>query len=147
MHGAPVCHAARTLHRRDGTLMPLVQRGDNDDHVDTSCLLLTKDAFELLAFWGSYPRPLSAIDDRMFWRSISWTRSAHGLLGRAHVPLRASHEGFFRALREPPPPGIRPDVDLAAIGRWFDTLSGGERKRLDAHCRFPVETLIAALRA
>ncbi|HTI46554.1 MAG TPA: glycosyltransferase [Casimicrobiaceae bacterium] len=147
MHGAPVCHAARTLHRTDGTLMPLLQRGDNEDHVDTSCLLLTQDAFEMLRFWGSYPPALSAIDDRMFWSSIRGRGLHTAFSGALTCRYEASHEGFFAALREPAPPGTRPDVDLAAIGRWFATLAAAERQRLDAHCRFPIENLIASLQA
>ena len=66
--GTPICHSGRTLHRVDGTLMPIFTRGDNTLHVDTSCLLVTAGAFDLLALWGTWPTELSRIDDRMFWR-------------------------------------------------------------------------------
>jgi hypothetical protein len=143
--GSSVCHAARTFHRVDGTLMPLLQEGDNHDHVDTSCLLIAAEAFELLSFWGSWPQELSAIDDRLFWKSIVGRGVPTAFSGALTCKYEASHEAFFRALNEPPPAGTRPDIDLDRVFRCFGQLSAVERLELDARCGFPVETLIASL--
>jgi hypothetical protein len=144
--GSSVCHAARTFHRVDGTLMPLLQEGDNHAHVDTNCLLIMSEAFELLSLWGSWPLELSAIDDRLFWRAIVGRGLRTAFSGALTCKYEASHEAFFRALNEPAPPGTRPDIDLERVFRRFDRLSSAERQKLDAQIGLPVESLIASLR-
>jgi len=51
-------------------MMPLLQQGDNYEHVDTSCLFMTSAVFDLLSLWGRWPRELSLIDDRLFWQAV-----------------------------------------------------------------------------
>jgi len=122
--GVSVCHAGRTLHRDDESVMPLIQQGDNCEHVDTSCMLLTSAAFKLLSIWGRWPRALSPIDDRLFWRAIQSNGFECAFTGALTTCYEATHLGFYRALRETPPPGTRPDLDLELLFKWF-----GER-----HC-------------
>lgn len=145
--GTALCHSGRTLHRTDGTLMPLLQRGDNTEHVDTSCLLVASPAFELLSLWGTWPRELSRIDDRMFWRAAMARGYAHSFTGALTLGYEASHVGFFRAIGETPPPETRPDVDLGGLFDWYAELPATERDRLDGRWGFSVSSLIAGLRA
>jgi hypothetical protein len=145
--GVTVCHAARTLHRTDGTLMPLLQRSDNSEHVDTSCLMVAAAGFDLLSLWASWPRALSAIDDRMFWQSIVGRGTRTAFSGALTCRYEASHVGFFHAMGETPPAGTRPDIDLDRVFRDFAALSSAEREAVEQRCGFAVERFIASLRA
>jgi glycosyltransferase involved in cell wall biosynthesis len=143
--GAPICHSARTLHRVDGTLMPLSQRGDNSVHVDTSCLLVTAQAFDLLGVWGTWPRELSRIDDRMFWHAALARGHAHSFTGAMTTCYEASHPIFYRAIAEVPPSDVRPDIDLAGLFAWHEGLLPVEREQLDRQWAFSVTRLLAEL--
>lgn len=95
--------SARTLHRTDGTLMPLLQRSDNTEHVDTSCLFVASSAFDLLSLWGTWSCERSRIDDRMFWHAAMARGYHHSFTGAFTTRYEASHVGFYRAIGETPP--------------------------------------------
>jgi hypothetical protein len=143
----PICHAARTLHRIDGTLMPLLQQSDNVEHVDTSCLFIAAAAFDLLPLWGTWPRELSLVDDRMLWQAVLARGYEHTFTGAPTVCYEASHAGFYHAVREIPPAGVRPDVDLDQLFAWHAALPAHERDDYDRRWGFSVSALVAKLRA
>ena len=144
-YAAAVCHSARTFHRPDGSIMPLVLGGDNVDHVDTSCLFVAPGAFDLITIWGTWPRELSSIDDRIFWQAA---RSRHTIAfsGALTSCYEASHFSFYRTLGEAPPAGTRPDIDLTAVFAWHARLSDLEREALDLRWGFSVSALLESLR-
>jgi len=143
--GTPICHSARTLHRVDGTLMPIFTRGDNSVHVDTSCLLVTAGAFDLLALWGTWPAELSRIDDRMFWHAALARGHAHSFTGAMTTCYEAAHPIFYRAVAEAPPSNVRPDIDLEELIAWHHGLLPVERESLDRRWGFSVTRLLAEL--
>lgn len=143
--GTPICHSARTLHRVDGTLMPIFTRGDNTLHVDTSCLLVTAGAFDLLALWGTWPTELSRIDDRMFWHAALARGHAHSFTGAMTTCYEAAHPIFYRAVAEAPPSNARPDIDLEELVAWHNGLLPAERESLDRRWGFSVTRLLAEL--
>lgn len=143
--GTPICHSARTLHRVDGTLMPLSQRGDNSVHVDTSCLLVTAGAFDLLTLWGTWPWELSRIDDRMFWHAALARGHAHSFTGALTTCYEAAHPIFYQAIAETPPSDARPDIDLAGLFAWHEGLLPAQRDQLDGRWGFSVSRLLAEL--
>lgn len=143
--GTPICHSARTLHRVDGTLMPLSQRGDNSLHVDTSCLFVTAAAFDLLAVWGTWPWELSRIDDRMFWHVALARGHAHSFTGALTTCYEAAHPIFYKAIAEAPPSDARPDIDLPGLFAWHEGLLPAQRDELDGRCGFSVTRLLAEL--
>ena len=145
--GTALCHSARTLHRADGTLMSLIQRGDNVVHVDTSCLFVTSSAFDLLSLWGSWPRELSCLDDRMLWHAAMARGYSHSFTGAFTTCYSATHVGFFRAMGEMPPADARPDLDVDRLISWHAALSATERDSLDRRWGFSVSTLIGRFSA
>ena len=145
--GTPVCHSARTLHRVDGTLMPIFTRGDNIVHVDTSCLFVAAAAFDLLPLWGTWPSELSRIDDRMFWHAALARGHAHSFTGAMTTCYEAAHPIFYRAVAEAPPSNVRPDIDLGGLFEWHDALPAAEREALDGRWGFSVTRLLAGLDA
>ncbi|MEP7275885.1 MAG: glycosyltransferase [Betaproteobacteria bacterium] len=145
--GAVVCHSARTLHRPDGSMMPLMQQGDNIEHVDTSCLLITAEAFDLLPIWGTWPRELSRIDDRMFWHAAKARGHARAFSGALTTCYEMSHLGPYWTLGETAPPGTRPNIDLDELAAWHRALTAPERTALDRCFGFSVSDLVAQLHA
>jgi len=144
--GTAICHSARTLHRTDGTLMPLIERSDNRVHVDTNCYLVASGAFDLLPLWGTWPRELSRIGDRMFFHAMLARGYAHSFTGAMTMCYEATHLAFYRAVAEAPPPGVRPDIDLAELFAWHGTLPQTERDDLDRRFGFSVTRMLGSLR-
>ncbi len=127
--------------------MPFFQRSDNNEHVDTSCLLVTSTAFDLLPLWGTWPRELSRIDDRMFWHTAMGRGYSHGFTGALTTSYQASHIGSYRAIGELPPRDVRPDIDLEELFAWWAALPANDRDELDRRWRFSVSSLVTRLRA
>ena len=144
--GTPICHSARSFHRVDGTLLPLMLTGDNTSHVDGNCLLVASEAFDLLGLWGTWPSELSCIDDRMFWNATLARGYRHGFTGALTMGYEASHAGFYRNVGEVPPASARPDLDLDPLYSWHADLPAAERNDLDRRWGFSVTLLLARLR-
>jgi glycosyltransferase involved in cell wall biosynthesis len=144
--GSAICHSARTFHRFDGSVLPLLQRSDNTEHVDTSCLYVSSAAFDLLPLWGTWPPELSCIDDRMFWQAAKARRYEHAFTGALTTCYEASHRGQYHAVGEDPPPGARPDVALDRLFAWEALLSPDLREALDHRWGFSVTALVGDLR-
>jgi hypothetical protein len=143
----PLCHSARTLHRADGTMLPLLQRGDNNEHVDGNCLFVASEAFDLPLLWGTWPTELSSIGDRMIWRAAMARGYPHSFTGALTLGYEASHVAFYRAAGEVPPGDARPDLDLEQLFSWHAALPSAERDHLDRRWGFAVSSLLAELRA
>lgn len=146
-YAAAVCHSARTFHRPDGSIMPLVLGGDNVDHVDTSCLFIARQAFDLLPLWGTWPRELSPLDDRMLWRAARARGHGHRFTGALTACYEATHAGIYRAIGETPPQDMRPDTDLGRIVAWHARLPVEQRLALDRRYGFSVSAFVAELDA
>lgn len=144
--GAVICHSARTFHRIDGTLLPLQQQGDNVRHVDGNCLFVSREAFDLLPLWGSWPRELSCIDDRMIWHAALACGHSHAFTGAFTMCYEAAHVSFYNAVGETPPIGARPDLDLDQLYTWHAGLPAAERDELDRRWGFSVTLLLDRLR-
>ncbi|MEP7205576.1 MAG: glycosyltransferase [Casimicrobiaceae bacterium] len=144
--GAPVCHAGRSLHEVDGALMPLLEAGDNVAHVDTSCILVTGAALPFVHLWGSWPRALSPIGDRMFWTALVTSDLATACTGALTVLYTADRAAYYRALRRSAPPRVRADLDFTGMFTYYDALDAEARARLDRHLGFAVGPVVGARR-
>ena len=69
--GVAVCTSGRSIHRLDGSLL-LAHDSESDgaQFTDTSCLVIFRPAFDLMALWGSMPREAGPICDRIMWDAI-----------------------------------------------------------------------------
>lgn len=126
--------------------MPLLERGDNLGHVDSNCLFVTSKAFDLPLLWGTWPRELCCIGDRMIWHAAMARGYSHSFTGAITTCYEATHLAFYRALAEVPPSTVRPDIDLGGLFAWHDGLPRTERDDLDRRWGFSVSDLIGALR-
>lgn len=101
--GAVICSSNRTMHRLDGSLMYCDVESDGVRFVDTSNLVLMRDAFRLTALWGMMPKKLSPICDRIFWQAVLASK-----LPRAHdkaptVAFRSRYADHYRICGEASP--------------------------------------------
>jgi len=63
--GAAVCSSGRSIHRLDGSLLIASdQESDGVNFVDTSCLCISRPAFDLMSLWGMMPREAGPICER-----------------------------------------------------------------------------------
>lgn len=67
-----ICSSFRTIHSIDGSELCNIQDSDEKDflHIDTSCYLLHRTAFDAIDIWLNMPKVLSPICDRVFFQGL-----------------------------------------------------------------------------
>ena len=78
--GAWITSCTRNLYALDGSLMGVCPQIDGERFVDTSCLLIARQAFALLSTWASIPPANRFVGDQVFWAEV--IRSGYS---RAHI--------------------------------------------------------------
>lgn len=144
---APVCYSGRTLELPGGQQVPVRLPDDAQGHVDTSCLLLARPAFQMLDFWERYPRQLSVIGDRVFLRALrarGFTPACSGAL-TARYTIRDS--AVVAAMGAPLVAGVRAPIEFGPLFRWYGSLDPGARADLDAELGFAVRDQLRELNA
>ena len=128
--GALVCTASRNLHRLDGSLMGAdLHESDGETHVDTSCLFITKGAFEILPLWAMMPRALAPICDRVFWQAIRGRGFSRAHLKDPTVAFSTQYKVHYENLSEEPPPHTKSNAESTGKAfQWWGSLSEGERQ-------------------
>jgi glycosyltransferase involved in cell wall biosynthesis len=126
--GHSVVISGKRIFRLDGTPMPLGEQEDGQHYTDTSCIMLTKDAFHLGQIWALMPKQLAPTCDRFFWaivraKGIAWSKSA-----RDSLCFRSKYADHYHFLGEEPPAGAKPTEVLASAQGWWDALSEDERQ-------------------
>jgi hypothetical protein len=118
--GAAICTSKRRICHLDGREMAICLTSDGEQFCDTSCLMLTRSAFDMVSVWRNIADDEHAIDDRIMWYNI--LKSGHS---RAHTDLptvcyTADHAGFYLGLGWPIPEGVRNSAATkAAYARWI----------------------------
>jgi hypothetical protein len=140
--GAAIGQAGRTLHLPDGRLVPAVLDDDFTGHVDTSCLFVTKPAFELLGAWLRYPRRLSLIGDRMVVQMARARGYAFASSGAFTVRYTARLPFCYRACGLQPPVDGSVAFDGAGLWDWFRALDADARAAIDSAVGFAASTFI-----
>jgi glycosyltransferase involved in cell wall biosynthesis len=128
--GAAVCTATRSIHRADGSLMGTdMDESDGKNHVDTSCLFLTRSAFRVLPLWAMMPIRMGPACDRIMWEAIvrRGYRTAHDY-PEPTVAFRTQYESHYLAIGEQPPPGSKTFAGgIGAAMQWWNSLPVEER--------------------
>jgi glycosyltransferase involved in cell wall biosynthesis len=117
--GAPFLTSSRLLCRLDGSVMRPCHVTDGTSFVDTSCMLLMREAFGLIANWCLMPDWAQIISDRVFlyYARAAGIKMAHS--GKPTVYYRCGKAGIYHDLGEVPPQGVRPKPDYeSALQRW-----------------------------
>ncbi|HEX8961577.1 MAG TPA: hypothetical protein VF801_01130 [Rhodocyclaceae bacterium] len=122
--GAPVCCSWRTFHTMDGTEMPISEGDENSNqHVDTSCFLISRDAFGINSVWYRMPKALSPCCDRIFYSALKNEKlpMVHSCLRT--VAFRTQYASHFIDAGWPVPEGVKGNT-LAAPYTFLMTRKG-----------------------
>lgn len=117
--GAALVSSNRLLCRLDGSLIGPCPLTDPERFIDTSCMLLGREAFHLLHHWVLMPDYGHPISDRIFLHHVRCSG-----LPRYHVPVasvyyRCGKAGIYHQMGEPVPSGVSPMPDYATMfERW-----------------------------
>ena len=126
--GAMVCSAARTLHRLDGSLMGTDLESDGVHHVDTSCLFVTRAAFQVLPLWALMPPQFGPIGDQVVWGFIQNRRFSTAHNPTPTVAFRTQYATHYQAIGEVPPPGTKTNAESTELAHvWWASLTAAER--------------------
>jgi len=116
---AAVCTSFRTIHSLDGTELLGVQDPEeaNLTHVDTSCYMLHRSAFELNDIWIKMPKQLSPICDRVFFKGVFSKRFSIASTREKTVAFRSQYKDHYLAANLPVPTNakgniIKPCIDF-----------------------------------
>lgn len=104
--GADVTCSFRSLHTPDGQELTGLQDRDESllQHVDTSCYLLHKAAFQSVDVWIKMPQQVSSIGDRIFLKALQKQRLKFAFSKKMTVAYRTLWAAHFRAKGLEPPP-------------------------------------------
>ena len=117
--GAPFLTSSRLLCRLDGSVMGPCYMTDGSSFVDTSCMLLMREAFGLIANWCLMPDYAQIISDRVFLFQAKAAGIGVDHTGEPTVYYRCGKAGIYHHFGETPPPGVQPKPDYdAACRRW-----------------------------
>lgn len=128
--GAAVCSAARMIHRLDGSPMFLDRESDGVNHVDTSCLFVTRSAFRVLPLWGMMPPQFGPICDRVVWGFIRGHKYLTAHNPEPTVAFRSQYQAHYQVIGEVPPPGAKSNAESTGRAQaWWNSLSPEERQQ------------------
>jgi glycosyltransferase involved in cell wall biosynthesis len=105
---ADACCSLRTFHALDGRELPVREHDEESlSHVDTSCYLLHRSAFDCLKVWLTMPRQLSPICDRVFLKALLHQRLRLCFTKERTVAFRSQYEVHYLAANMEPPPNAK----------------------------------------
>ena len=127
--GVCVCTATRNIHRLDGSFMYTdAYESDGHTHVDTSCLFLTRLAFEILPLWAMMPKQLGPVCDRVLWQAILARGFSHAHCPEPTVAFRTQYQVHYQNLREPAPPRTKTiSESTGAAESWWQSMPADTR--------------------
>lgn len=123
--------ALRRLRRPNGSIMP-IEEEPIDHHVDTSCFFFLEGSFALLPLWGTMPREVSPLCDRVFYAAIKARKLRRVVTDHITVNFEVTVRGFFEMLKEVPPPEAKDPPDFRAMQAWIDGLDDRALQRASA---------------
>ena len=112
--------SSRVLCRLDGSVMGPCLTSDGKHFSDTSCMLIMRPAFSLLANWCLMPDYAHVISDRVFLylARVAGTTFAHS--PEPTLYYRCGKSDSYDIVGEPPPPGAEPPPDYeTGFRRWI----------------------------
>ncbi len=99
-----VCSSFRSFHTLAGDALE-VREADEDAgrHIDTSCYLIHRPAFDVVGMWLDIPQILAPICDRLFLDAI--LHRGHGIrsTGQRTVAFRSRYASHYRSAGRPIP--------------------------------------------
>jgi hypothetical protein len=117
--------AKRIWRRPDESILPAAEESD---HIDTNCFFFLRGSFSVLSRWGTMPKRLSPICDRIFWAMLRQQPFTQARVTRATVNYHCIWESIYRSLGETPPADAKPNTAVDLISSWISSLDGRDRE-------------------
>lgn len=120
--GAAICASFRALYSLKEEHIGYCLNSDERSFSDTNCMLVTKEAFDVLPTWAMMDQWAHAIGDRVFWYELLRRGNTPALTELYSSAYRTSFHGHYEALGQPIPKEIgerRSHVEIA-LERWED---------------------------
>lgn len=110
---APVAASKRTFHTLDGALLPIFEVQEEDRaHIDTSCYLFMREAFDLFHIWFM-PKELGPVCDRVMFQAIAHRGYKVAFSPERTVGFRSQYALHYEGAGLTPPPGAKWPSDLS----------------------------------
>ncbi|MEN9886986.1 MAG: hypothetical protein RL758_1564 [Pseudomonadota bacterium] len=123
--------AARRFCRLDGSDMHIQEEAG---HIDTNVFFFLKGSYPLLPLWGSMPKELSPICDRVFAQAILSKNLHCGFTDRITVNYHCLWPNLYRDIGEEPPVEANHRVDWARVRSWLRSLSPEALREVERQC-------------
>ncbi len=125
--GESVITSFRTFHTLDGFDMRITEPAENKlEHVDTSCLMLHRKAFELLSLWIKMDKSLGPICDRIFYAAIKDNRLSFRSTMKRTVAFRSQYVYHYRLAGLTQPKGLKTSEEFKEAYQFLKTVHGIE---------------------
>lgn len=104
--GAAICTSGRSINAIDESLLiALDSHVDGEHFVDANCLFIARSAFHLLPYWRQLPKPLTPLNDVLFWMTVAAAEVSTAHTGLASVGYRTGYPHHYLNLGLPVPQG------------------------------------------
>ncbi|HYD64526.1 glycosyltransferase [Azospirillum sp.] len=119
--GAPVVSARRRIWSLAGAvLLAEGEAADGAGHADTSTLMVTRDAFDLLDLWAAMPRVFSPLCDTIFFYAALFRGHRHAWTPAVTLNFQSHYKDhYFRALVPAPHDNGVENAFYAAYGAFI----------------------------
>lgn len=123
--GAEIGCSFRTIHALDGSELTGVQESDEIslEHVDTSCYLIHRDAFEALHTWLRIPKNLSPVCDRIFYMYLKHKKFKLAYTKDKSVAFRSQYLVHYQMAGISPPNNLK-EITAGEAFQWMLTIDG-----------------------
>lgn len=120
-----VMTSLRTFHELDRTPLDVFETDENAlQHVDTSCLMLHREAFPSLTLWTEIPRPIKNLCDRVFLAGLVHQRYRIVSTGKRTVGYRTPYEGHYIMAGRPVPEGAKSKEIFVGTREYLTSAQG-----------------------
>lgn len=122
---SPVCASLRTFHDAAGVDLGISEAEEDEfRHVDASCLMLHRTAFDSLSLWLDMPKILSPIGDRIFLAGLLHRKLAIASTQARTVAFRSQYAVHHASADRPIPEGAKSDESFAPALAYLATAQG-----------------------
>jgi hypothetical protein len=132
--------ARRHMLRPDGSILSInVPEDDNARHIDTSCYVFYRTAFDVGLKWSFIPKQLAFMDDRVFFAMLVIANLKIVFNQSKTVGYACLWEAAYRKAGEVPPPNCRNVEDhRAAALAWWQALDPHGKKVIERRLGVPI---------
>jgi hypothetical protein len=106
------------LRRPDESILPIPDDAFGD-HVDTSCFFLLPGSYHVALLFGTMPREMSIVGDRVFRLALKGANLNSETVPHRTVNYHCLWPGMYRMAGEEPPPEAKADIELSGLNAWL----------------------------